>query len=179
MSNRKNVFMRHQGMSPMYKSGTHKITSCPHAFYANLIDKIQQIQICTITKNLTPTIQSYQNINFEILVGPSLASQIRWFLSFQVLHHMVNGIIFQIPKSQPLFVFLIQVINALLIVRGCTQLTSSKENDKCQNPETPTMNKKVVNQFFLLKTHIGHLLGNLKFLCLSISSVGTFPLVAA
>jgi len=59
-------------MSPIYKDGTCKKPR-PHAFYTNLINKIQQIQICTITKNKTTTIQSSQKVKFEVLIGSSLA----------------------------------------------------------------------------------------------------------
>ena len=92
---------------------------------------------------------------------------------------MANGIIFQIPRSQPLLIFLVQVVNTLLIVRGCTQMIPSKDNDKCQSPKTHLQWIKRWSTDSSFWRHIGHLLANLKFLRLSISSVGTFPLIAA
>jgi len=43
------------------------------------------------------------------------------------------------------------------------------------------MNKKMINRLFLMRAHkyITHLLAKLKFLLLSIISMGTFPLDAA
>ena len=85
-----------------------------------------------------------------------MSSKIRRLLSFQVLHHIVNRIIFQIPRSQHPFILLLQAINKSLIVQRCTQLTPNKENNKCQSLEpenTPAMDKKVVHRFLLLKTH--------------------------
>ena len=80
----------------MYKSGTHKITSCPRAFYVNLINKIQKIQIYAIIKNLTPTIQSSQKVKFELLIEPSLALK-NPLISLLPSTPPANGIIFQIP----------------------------------------------------------------------------------
>jgi len=58
MSNQNIALKRHQGNVTHVQKRHSQKTSCPHAFYANLINKIQQFQICAITKNMTPTIQS-------------------------------------------------------------------------------------------------------------------------
>jgi len=73
MSNQNIALKRQQGDVTYVQKQHSQKTSCPHAFYANLINKIQQFQICAITKNMTPTIQSSQKVKFEILIESSLA----------------------------------------------------------------------------------------------------------
>ena len=74
MSNQKITFKRQQGVvTDVHKESNHKITSCPQALYNNHIDKIQKRQLCALIENLTPTVQSPQEKEFEVLSSPSLA----------------------------------------------------------------------------------------------------------
>jgi len=108
-----------------------------------------------------------------------MGPKIQLLLSFQALHHIANGIIFQIPRSQLFLNLLLQAISTSLIVWGYTQLIPSKENDKCQSPEIHLQWIKRWSNDPSSSIHIVHLQAKLKLLILSISFVGTFPLVAS
>ena len=140
------------------------MASCPQTLYNNHIDKIQKNQLCSMTEDLTPTIQSSQEIKFESSIVLALPSKIWSFRSFQVLHKIAKGINFQTPTTHLFFNLLLHTTKTSLMVWGCTQLTPIKERDKCHQAEIHWRWTKRQSTNSSYPQHMGHLLTNLKSL---------------
>lgn len=77
----------------------------PQALNHNIIYNLQNPKNSkySIIENKTPTIPNSDKVELDILIGQSLPSKIRPFLSLQGHHQMAEGIIPQTPKTQLFF----------------------------------------------------------------------------
>ena len=165
--------------------GCHLCTKEPNTHYALKLSSLIQSTKLKNFKFLLPispthytTISKNRAYNLEMI---KLILKNTWISLLPSSHQIAKGTIFQTPRIQLFFILLFQATTTTLTLEGWTQLTPITEWDKSQSEESEETHRQCTRRWSTYSSsskHIGHILGPLKFLLLSLSFIGILPLDA-